>query len=377
MVTTALPILPAEVAGNALPQRIRLRRAAQRRRMLDLVGLSYVTDACILLIYACAGTIPVMVGPAYAAAGLAAVAFFIALSEAGINDRFKDHYFVLEQTTVSMLLMTGFAYAVPEVGFLFFCSLFVVYSFAALRSSLPQNAVAWSILAMCLAALVLLADRPIALPHGSLLERFATLLALITAIGRCMIIGNMSSNLRESLYKRGIQLREAYKRIEELAELDELTGAFNRRCIMRALVDEIEHAEQTGAPLSVVLLDLDWFKRINDTYGHPTGDEVLRTLAITIFANIRGIDKFGRYGGEEFLLILPNTPNDQAVDTLDRLRSIVADLDWSAFASDLCVTLSAGVATLKQSETPESILARADSALYVAKNGGRNRIASA
>ena len=99
-------------------------------------------------------------------------------------------------------------------------------------------------------------------------------------------------------------------------------------------------------PCSIALIDLDWFKRINDTYGHPTGDEVLRTFAITMFANIRSIDRFGRYGGEEFLLVLPDTPNDGAARILDRLRAIIADLDWSAFSPGMRVTISAGVATL-------------------------------
>ncbi len=125
---------------------------------------------------------------------------------------------------------------------------------------------------------------------------------------------------------------------------------------------------------SVALIDLDWFKKINDRYGHPTGDEVLRTFAITMFANIRGIDKFGRYGGEEFLLILPETSDIAAERTLDRLRLIVADLDWSTISHGMTVTISAGVVTLQPNDTADSILARADIALYQAKDNGRNRI---
>ena len=106
--------------------------------------------------------------------------------------------------------------------------------------------------------------------------------------------------------------RQAYKRIEELAELDELTGSFNRRCIMRMLDEEIARARRSGSPCSIALIDLDWFKRINDAYGHPTGDEVLRTFSITMFANIRSVDRFGRYGGEEFLLVLPDMDADSA-----------------------------------------------------------------
>jgi len=146
---------------------------------------------------------------------------------------------------------------------------------------------------------------------------------------------------------------------------------------MRMLDDEIARAHRSQAPCSIALIDLDWFKRVNDAYGHPTGDEVLRTFAITVFANIRNTDRFGRYGGEEFLLVLPDTANDVAARTLDRLRAIVAELDWSAFSPGMRVTISAGVATLKPVETADTFLARADNALYAAKARGRNRIASA
>ena len=96
-----------------------------------------------------------------------------------------------------------------------------------------------------------------------------------------------------------------------------------------------------------------------------------------MFANIRAIDKFGRYGGEEFLLILPDSTDSAAAQSLDRLRAIIAELDWSAFSHGMNVTISAGVAMLGPNETPDAILARADSALYAAKESGRNRVARA
>jgi diguanylate cyclase (GGDEF)-like protein len=228
-----------------------------------------------------------------------------------------------------------------------------------------------------LAGLFLLTDKPISLPHETYLERFATMTVFILTIGRCMFIGIFSSAMRDSLYRSGQALKEANRRIEELAELDDLTGSLNRRCIMRFLDEEIARAHRSGVPCAIALIDLDWFKRINDTYGHPTGDEVLKTFAITVFANIRGVDRFGRYGGEEFLLVLPETPVEVAVRLLDRLRSIIAGLDWSAFSPGMRVTVSAGVATLRASETAETFLARADGALYKAKAQGRNRTSSA
>jgi diguanylate cyclase (GGDEF)-like protein len=143
---------------------------------------------------------------------------------------------------------------------------------------------------------------------------------------------------------------------------------------MRVLEEEIASSQRTNAPCSIALIDLDWFKRINDTFGHPTGDEVLRTFAITVFANIRPNDRFGRYGGEEFLLVFPDTDDKSAGRILERLRVMIAELDWSAFAPDMRVTISAGVATLRDDENSDSVLARADSALYDAKARGRDRI---
>jgi diguanylate cyclase len=353
------------------------RRAMQRRQVHGMIAASYLIDALVLLIYARAGTIPLSVGPAYAATGLSFVMLCIILSELGFNELFKDHYLVAPISAVSMAIMIAFTYVAPEAGVMFLCSLFTVFAFSSLRSTPRQTAMIWTSMSLGLAGLFLLTDKPISMPNGNYLERLATMLVFTLTIGRCMFIGIFSSSMKQSLYQRGLKLKEAYKRIEELAELDELTGSFNRRCIMRMLDEEIGRARRSGAPCSIALIDLDWFKRINDAYGHPTGDEVLRTFAITVFANIRPIDRFGRYGGEEFLLVLPDASPDGACRMLDRLRSIVADLDWSAFSPGMRVTISAGVATLRAGESPDTFLARADSALYAAKAQGRNRITSA
>jgi diguanylate cyclase (GGDEF)-like protein len=361
------------VAGELTPD-ILARRARQRRKMLAMVGTSYIVDALVLLVYAYAGTTRFTTALAYLTCGLLSVAVFVALSEAKVNDRFKEHHLVMQQTGVGLAIMLLFLYIAPEVGCVFLCSIFLVFTFAALRATARQTMIGWSVAAIGLAGFFLFTDEPIAMPHETSLERFATMLVFVLVLGRGMIVGLYSSYLHDSLYKRGLELKEAYKRIEELAELDELTGLLNRRSIMQALDEEIIRARRSDSPLTVALIDLDWFKRINDQYGHPTGDEALRTFAITMFANIRSIDKFGRYGGEEFLLILPETANDSAKRTLDRLRTIIADLDWSAISPGMLVTISAGLATLRTEDAPDSLLARADSALYRAKDLGRNRV---
>jgi diguanylate cyclase (GGDEF)-like protein len=366
-----------EGEGSRLPAERLTRRAKQRRQIQAMIASCFALDVLVLLIYAHAGTIPTAIALAYAFCGFSLVAFYVALSELGFNERFRDHYLAGPQSAINMVNLLAFTYAAPQVGVLFLCNLFVVFGFGALRTSTRQTAVTWTVVVLGLAYLFLFTDKPISMPHGNAMERLATMLVFALTIGRCMFVGIFSSSLQQSLYRSGLKLKEAYRRIEELAELDELTGSHNRRCIMRMLDEEIDRATRTGAPCAIALIDLDYFKRINDAFGHPIGDEVLRTFAITMFANIRSIDRFGRYGGEEFLLVLPQLAEDDAARALERLRAIIAELDWSAFSPSMQVTISAGVATLRPNEGADNFLARADSALYAAKARGRNRIVAA
>ncbi|MBV8926938.1 MAG: GGDEF domain-containing protein [Bradyrhizobium sp.] len=353
------------------------RRIHQRRQMHVIQAFSYSLGALDLLLYSYAGTIPIVVPSAFWISGLVLIGFFAVLSETGFNDRFDDHYLTVFQVSGHLALQLGFLVAVPKIGFAFISVLFLIFAFGALRMTSRQAALSWSFATAGLIAVFLFTDLPLGLPLTNKIERLAAMLCVVLVIGQCTFVGLFGSTLRKTLYRRSVELKEAYRRIEELAELDELTGSFNRRCIMRMLEEEIVRSQRAGTPCSIALIDLDWFKRINDAYGHPTGDEVLRTFAITSFANIRSIDRFGRYGGEEFLLVLPATSENAAFRLLDRLRAIIAELDWSAFSPGMRVTISAGVATLRQNETSDNFLARADGALYASKARGRNRITSA
>jgi diguanylate cyclase (GGDEF)-like protein len=366
-----------EAVEGELGHEMLTRRLKRRRQVLVLAAASHLINIALLVTFAAAGTVSPAMVAAFTLAATASIGFFLVLSESGVTDRWQDHHFTLPYTVTSAGLLLAFICLAPGVGIVFLCALFLVANVISLRATPRQGLISWAALTISVAAVYLLADLPMQVPFATPAERLATLLTFSLTIARSMFIGIFANILREVLHRRRIELEIAYKRIEELAELDELTGSFNRRCIMRMLDDEILRTHRSKTECTVALIDLDWFKRINDNFGHPTGDEVLRTFAITMFANIRSIDKFGRYGGEEFMLVLPDTPHDMAVQMLDRLRLIIAALDWSAFSDGLSVTISAGVATLVSDETAEMLLARADSALYAAKHGGRNRIASA
>jgi diguanylate cyclase len=362
---SAVPLIPPDVLQ---------RRVGQRRHMLCVEAVSYALITLVLLVYCYAGTIPLIIPSAYFVFGVGLVGIFVVLSEAGFNDRFHDHYLTSFQIAGHVALQLCFLLAEPGIGFVFLSVVFLIFGFGGLRMTSRQAIVSWTVTMIGLAPIFLFASTPIGLPITTQTERVAAMLSFVLTIGQCAFVGLYGSSMRKMLYDRSFELKAAYKRIEELAELDELTGASNRRCIMRMLEEEIARATRTGSPCSIALIDLDWFKRINDAYGHPTGDEVLRTFSITMFANVRSVDRFGRYGGEEFLLVLPEMDSEQAMRALDRQRAIIADLDWSAFSPGMQVTMSAGVATLKPNERSDVFLARADSALYAAKAQGRNRI---
>jgi diguanylate cyclase (GGDEF)-like protein len=374
---TTATIGRAAAQTGGLPAAVLARRTAQRRQMLLLAAASYGIDAILLALYYVAGVTPLATAIGYLASALAVSAVFLALSETHFNDRFKDHYLTGPQNAASSAIQLVWLYQAPEVGYFFLFLMFIVFGFGALRMSARQAAVGWTILASGIAIIFLFTDRPIGMPMNGYFERSITMLALVSTIGRFSFVGLYGSMMRESLYKRGKELKQAYARIEELAQFDELTGMLNRRMIMAALADEMARARRSGTPCSVALIDLDHFKRINDQFGHPTGDEALRTFSITAFANIRSIDKLGRYGGEEFLLILPETEPDTATQMLERLRAIVAGSNWTAIASSMAVTISGGITAVREDDSPDTALARADAALYRAKAAGRNRVLAA
>jgi diguanylate cyclase len=350
------------------------QRSSRRRPTYIAQAVSYLISTAILALYSYAGTITIAVAVAYLICGITATATGLYLSEINFNDRFKDHYLSVPQSIASMTIQFGAIYLAPEVGFYFIFILFIVLSFGALLMNARETAIVWTYSTIGLTALLLMSDKAIAMPMNTWTERALVLACAITALGRCASTGLYGSSMREALYKRGNELKAAHARIEELAQVDELTGLLNRRYIMRSLNEEIDRAQRTCAACSIAIIDLDFFKRINDQFGHPVGDEVLRTFAITLFANLRTTDKVGRYGGEEFLMIFPDTAKHEAVGTVNRLRSILSEVEWARISRITNVTMSAGISEIREEDTAADILARADAALYNAKNAGRNRV---
>lgn len=168
-----------------------------------------------------------------------------------------------------------------------------------------------------------------------------------------------------------------YRNAMQSALIDILTGAGNRLALTQALSREYQCAQRYGHSLSVLMLDLDHFKQVNDRHGHAAGDHVLSSVARLISGSIRSTDTLFRYGGEEFLLLLPETANDGAQTIAERLRQKVEELIVCEDGLGLRTTISIGIATLNASDKEESLIKRADNALYDAKHSGRNLVCGA
>jgi diguanylate cyclase len=192
-------------------------------------------------------------------------------------------------------------------------------------------------------------------------------------VGAVSALASRLSQLRSRLVDQRQQLAAALERIQAMATRDDLTGLLNRRAAMERFTEALGALPRRSAVASVVLIDLDHFKAVNDTHGHAAGDEVLRGFAEVARASLRTHDLLARWGGEEFLLVLPGADPADAAVVLARLREELAGRTFDAAAPGLRVTFSAGVARCGGLDDVEASIARADAAMYGAKTGGRNR----
>jgi diguanylate cyclase (GGDEF)-like protein len=195
--------------------------------------------------------------------------------------------------------------------------------------------------------------------HG----RFLNLIARYTLALAILLAVSFGTVLSVLVWRSQKASRDVVAALDRMAREDGLTGITNRRGLDDGLAIELARARRTRLELTVVMLDLDHFKRYNDRRGHGAGDRLLRTAAQTWRRQLRPTDLLARYGGEEFTLVLPSCDADAACQLVERLRSPMPERQ----------TFSAGVATWEQHESPEQLLARADGALLVAKKQGRNR----
>ncbi len=213
----------------------------------------------------------------------------------------------------------------------------------------------------------------VSIPATAMLQQMEENRYAIILIALC-IIGLIYTIIRYVTRVFIGDLNRAEQQLREMASHDFLTSLLNRREAHNQITEEIGRAVRTKKPMTFILFDIDHFKHLNDTYGHNAGDMVLKQLAMKLLSALRDYDIACRYGGEEFLVVAPETDAEQGIKLAERLRMTIAATGFSTDTDEIFATVSIGVALLQDGETIEKAIARADLALYQAKEGGRNQV---
>ena len=250
---------------------------------------------------------------------------------------------------------------------------FVLLAFDMHRLSARQLNIATAT-AIGMLALVWVGLWATAPPGVTMLEEALSIVMAALFIPVLAVVGRAVRAIHLRQVQQKAELADALAQLEFLSQRDGLTGAVNRRHMTTLLDDEVRRQRRSGRPMAIAMLDIDWFKRVNDSHGHAVGDAVLRQMTRSATEVLRTTDVLARWGGEEFLLLMPETTLAQAIEVAERVRRQVREADWSQYASALAVSISCGVSEHATEATPAQTLERADAALYRAKQQGRDRV---
>ncbi|WP_299690024.1 sensor domain-containing diguanylate cyclase [Hydrocarboniphaga sp.] len=358
-------------AGSEYTNESPARRRTLRAHMVLLAAASSAFDTLMLALLVDEGLGDAIIPIGYALVSTLCWGTFFLLLRYGWSERFADPYLTVAQILSAAAVEIGFSLLAPELAFYFLNHLFIVFAFGALRLSWRITLATWLGVSMATGVMLNHIGPAFTLPGENATQLALAWIALMSAILRCTFVGLYGNAVREKLIERNQQLAIAAARIEHLAS-DELTGALNRGPLWLQLEEQARRTAAAVQGFSVAMLDLDHFKLINDRFGHGTGDQVLKIFTSLVQGCLRPTDTLGRYGGEEFILVLPNQHVGSAKEVCERARRTVADYDWSATATGLVVTVSIGIANFHPSETVDEVVVRADHALYCAKHQGRN-----
>lgn len=251
--------------------------------------------------------------------------------------------------------------------------LLVVLVFCAFAAT-PRQAHAMSLFAIVLLGLAMLFMNAVDPERYDARQEWVHFSLAATMLAAVSFLTGRLSLLRRKLNAQKAELTVALARIQELATRDDLTLLANRRHMSELLAYEKQRHDRKGRTLCVALLDIDWFKRVNDTHGHAAGDQVLRSFAEHALAAVRSSDVLARWGGEEFLLMLPDTDMAAASQVLARIQARISALRVAVCGATLQVTFSAGLTPSRPGEPIADAIERADHAMYAAKAAGRNRV---
>lgn len=343
------------------------KQALRLRRFLN-AAVTYGLGALMLALCSAAGLVPTRVVWIGLIIFLVPNVVFATLLMSGLNLRFKDPSLTLAQVLVAATTVVPILALGPGIHFLavpYYSSLFV---FAMLQLRRRELVVLEIYVLSSYGLAFVLRQMNFGAELDLRVEGIHAALVVLSSLWYAVAAGTIS-RLRS-------RLRESLVTIEHLATRDVLTDTFNRRHIDALLTTELQRIARIGGDLCVCLADVDRFKSINDRFGHPAGDAVLHGVAGALKAQLRTIDMLGRYGGEEFMIVLPGTPLIAGRACAERVRGSVSALQLLP-GSDERVTVSIGLAEWAPGDNLATLVARADEALYRAKHSGRDRVEAA
>lgn len=364
------PIRRSTRLANAL-----LGSDSLQRRTLALLGLAALVTATVvvLLLYAASiGVADLNQVSVLTVMFVLLICGFYAVIRSGLNQRFADPTLAMPQTIMAQTLI-GAAYAItgPVHGAtVIMLSLVMVFGMFSLRPLAVRHACIYTVSLMGVVMYCCAQYQPLHYPARQEIFNFALTAIVMLAISQ---LSGQLSDMRTRLKTQKIALEQALAHIKEMAARDELTGLPNRRRMMTLLQEHATRYARGGPRFYVCIIDLDHFKNINDSYGHAAGDAVLRAFATQAQVVLRTTDMIGRWGGEEFLLLLPaSAPGDPTLGVA-RLRDSLAAMPAIQSLPEVRVRFSAGFARYEEGEPIDQAIERADRALYAAKSAGRNR----
>ncbi len=337
-----------------------------------LALLAYVLFALCQALGVHLGVMDARGSPLHIAAYLCGGLLFYALVRSGVSLRWSDPSLTLPQTLFGIgMAALGYTLAGEARAGVIAVAMLAVF-FAAFRLTVWQGRMLSALAFLALAGAMTwgMLRRPAG--HPPEVELLLLLLTGISSAAMALLLGNLS-RLRARLVAPRSELADALERIRQLATRDELTGLPNRRAVQEALLAETTRQARLGQPLALVMIDLDRFKDVNDRHGHKAGDLVLRGFAERAATVLRGVDLLGRWGGEEFLLMLPDTPVAQAAACVERLREQLERTPFDEVLPGLVLEFSAGMTACRGGTDIDAAIERADAALYRAKAAGRGR----
>ncbi len=285
----------------------------------------------------------------------------------------RDPYLGSTQLLVGILFMwVAYAIAGPMSGAtLIIVASHIVYAVFGFTAARVWQLVAGSLAGLALTMLLCHQWQPERYPLGQQVVAWLYTCLVVVVIAR---LATLVTRMNENLRTQRRELAAALDKVRELATRDDLTQVHNRRHITELMHIEQAQHERSGAPLCLALVDIDFFKVVNDTFGHHAGDEVLCRFAEATQQALRTSDLLGRWGGEEFVVVFPDTLIAQARVALRRVKEQLQQTDFSPIGPGLRITFSAGLVQVAPGERTEAAVERADQAMYRAKNKGRDRI---